>query len=230
MRLRLWWKEYQAEMAERERQEAAASELRQAQHQAELAELKASYARLEHEIAQLREKAKQLDKILYLPKGRVRHCEHRSLQFDVSDRIAEMLNRFAVSIFDAGGQPFLDLEHRAGARTFDISKFEFEPDGVFAHGRYTPLGRVLHNAGRISGVSIASFVTASNNKPVFVAIECEISEEDAQRAPLAPMTLENQANMGGVLIDGRRSAIQRCETPSEAWKRLLAATQHFPPD
>ena len=47
---------------------------------------------------------------------------------------------------------------------------------------------------------------------------------------MAPMTLENLANMGGVLIDGARSAIQSYKTPSEAWKRLLAATQDFPPD
>ncbi len=211
------WKEYQAERAAQEREEAAARSERQAAYEEYIAALKARKAELERKIDRI--KARQPAKILYLPKGRVRHADYPSMDFVVDERTAAELNIHAAAISDWGGQPFLDLEHRAGTRTFDLSKFTFEPDGVFAHGRYTPLGWQLHNAGRISGVSATTFVVASNNDPAKLAcaIECEISEYDARRAPKAPMTLENQACMGGVLIDGSRSAIQ----PYRTWKRTL---------
>jgi len=236
------WAEHVAAQKAAEAAEEAAHELRMKQHRENIAALKTKYAQLQNTVAALECKLSQKknvtvikaatddvekphDKILFLPKGRLRHCEHPDMDFVVSDRTAALLNLFAVGIFDDGFTPWLDEMHDHKTRIFDISKFEFEDAGVFAHGRYTSRGRDLYDAGRICGVSVTTFLVDDKPMPAF---ECTVKPS----APLPKMlsTMENMSCMGGVLIDGQKSAIQPYETPDEKWQGMIEATPNFSPE
>ena len=63
-----------------------------------------------------------------------------------------------------------------------LENFEFERDGVFAHGKFTELGKYFRDSNRISGVSISTPVARWNNKPVNAAFDVTISKQDAEGA------------------------------------------------
>jgi hypothetical protein len=130
------------------------------------------------------------------------------MDFEVTDTMAAELNCFVLAMFDRGLTPWLDLHHDRQTKIFEIRNFEFERDGVFAHGKFTELGKYFRDSNRSSGVSISTPVARWNNKPVNAAFDVTISKQDAEGAESIPTTVENMAVMGAVLIDGRLSAIQ----------------------
>jgi hypothetical protein len=86
---------------------------------------------------------------------------------------------------------------------------------------------------RESGLGVN--MTFVNGRSVNPAYPVEISEMDAKqlaRGAVAPPpttpneTIRSLAILGGVLIDGQRSAIQPCLTPAEAWKKILKEMDH----
>jgi hypothetical protein len=151
------------------------------------------------------------EKILFLPAGRVRSVLPPDQDVTVDDRFAARLNLFALSVFDQGSVPFLDLSHDYRTKIFEIAKFEFEPaTGVVAYGRFTAFGRKLRDAGRISGVSPSIPVSTRDHKPLSLAFGTEPVDysETSESVKRVPPTPENFANMGGVLVDGNISNLQ----------------------
>src|SRR5262249_29292303 len=104
-------------------------------------------------------------KILFLPVGRLRSVYPPAHAITWNERFAALLNLHALAIFNKNRTPFFDLMHDEKTRIFQIAKFEFEPEGVFAYGQFTPIGRTLRDAGRISGVSPTIPVSGKDQKP-----------------------------------------------------------------
>jgi hypothetical protein len=179
----------------------------------ELARMVLECAQLELKVAELglliEKKRTRLDKLLYLPSGRVKSLPGEpALDFVVTAETAVLLNGYASRMRDQGGVPWLDLQHDKQTAVFWITDFSFSRDGVYANGRFTDLGKQLRNAGRISGVSISTPVVSWDSKPLAASCVAQIPKEDTARLEKQPMTVENLSDMGAILIDGGYSAIQ----------------------
>ena len=86
---------------------------------AAVAELMADYQRLRAQLEALERtpffrRARERRRILYLPAGHCRSLpgELPLMDFIADDRMAGLLNVFAVTIFDDGLKPYLDLMHQ----------------------------------------------------------------------------------------------------------------------
>ena len=211
-----------------------------AQDAAIYAELMADYQRLRAELEALAaspyfRRAMERKRILYLPAGRVCSVpgDLPEMDFVVTARTAELLNAFALTCFNNGHPPKLDLQHDRKTKLFEIGHFEFEPEvGVWAIGEFTPLGRRLRDQGRISGVSISTMLApCNNNQPVNLAFEVKSFDANGAHFQRARATVENLSIMGAILIDDAKSALQPYVSDTEKWKRILegmAATQLSP--
>jgi hypothetical protein len=197
-----------------------AFEQEQAEHAANIERLQAKKARLECtaftwqcKIERKNETSaeKQLDRIFYLPSGRVGGCPNGDpyVEFDVTEKTEALLNSMVVSLIENANPPWLDLRHDGKSRLFDISHFKLNVAGLFCYGRYTALGKHLRDSGRISAVSVTIHSMFMPGKPVFAFGGFDFStppvkSESADQAKI-PLSL---SVLGGVLLDGERSAFQ----------------------
>jgi hypothetical protein len=154
------------------------------------------------------------------------------MEFMVNQEMTDQLNADLEAISKLDVSCWLDRDHDWKTRIFSpITRFEFvEGEGVFAIGLWTPDGQALRDSSRISGVSVnMSFV---DGKSVPSAYRLEVPPRDretlARRQSSPPPTsttpqeeIGELAILGGVLIDGHRSAIQPYRTQTEQWKEIL---------
>jgi hypothetical protein len=146
------WQKYMAEKKAEEAREQAEYEARQKAHADRIAALRAKHAELQNTVIALERKLGITDWLLYLP----RKAGGPEFMGRARNYLEDMRTRLAAE----GTTLWLDGNHNASTRVFEITEFRTMDGCIFCTGEWTPTGRKYRHTYR--GISADNIVFAGD--------------------------------------------------------------------